>query len=418
MIMEPQELCRSALAREAGPHTSPNCHRGGSALPRKFAPPRQWLKYLAVAGLALLLCACTPQAPNPSERPALTRTLGTATGAGFAEVVAPLQLEFPRDHGAHPRHRIEWWYVTARLQSADGHRFGAQFALFRYALRPDDAAMREDWRSGQIYLAHAAITDIDGDRFKFDEQWARGAAGLAGAQAAPFRAWLGDCSIGAQGSPTTLPLHLKCVAGNFGYDLVLSGADTPVLHGDQGYSQKSDSGSASAYYSYPQLSATGELWIDDARHQVSGKAWYDHEWTSGVLAADQVGWDWFSLRLSDGSALMLFNIRRQDGSVASRRGSLIEADGSVRALAEGDLDVRANGQWTSPRSGVHWPLRWTLSSQSLDLSLDITPTRDDQEFDGTVRYWEGAIDASGQRDGKPVRAEGYLELTGYAPDAL
>ncbi len=189
-----------------------------------------------------------------------------------------------------------------------------------------------------------------------------------------------------------------------------------MLHGDQGYSQKSDQGSASAYYSYPQLSASGELWIDAARHQVSGKAWYDHEWTSGVLAGDQVGWDWFSLRLSDGSALMLFNIRRQDGSVASRRGSLIEADGSVRALAEGDLEVRPNGHWTSPHSGVRWPLRWTLSSQSLDLSLDITPTRDDQEFDGAVRYWEGAIDASGQRDGKPVSAEGYLELTGYAPD--
>ncbi|HWS25610.1 MAG TPA: lipocalin family protein, partial [Xanthomonadales bacterium] len=255
-------------------------------------------------------------------------------------------------------------------------------------------------------------------RFRFDEQSARGAVGLAGAEHAPFRAWLGDCSIGAQTDSAFLSLQLKCGGNDFGYDLVLRGADTPVLHGERGYSRKSDSGSASAYYSYPQLSASGELWIDDARQQVSGKTWYDHEWTSGVLAGDQVGWDWFSLRLSDGSALMLFNIRRQDGSVASRRGSLIEADGSVRALAEGDLDVRANGQWTSSRSGVRWPLRWTLSSQSLGLSLDITPTRDDQEFDGAVRYWEGAIDARGQRDGKPVSAEGYLELTGYGPDAL
>lgn len=366
----------------------------------------------------MLVCACSPQSSTPPTRPTLTRTLGTAAGAGFDEITAPLDLTFPRDHGAHPRHRVEWWYVTARLQSADGRRFGAQFALFRYALRPEDAAMREDWRSGQIYLAHAAITDIDGNRFKFDEQWARGAAGLAGAQAAPFRAWLGDCSIGAQSASAFLPLRLKCGGSDFGYDLVLSGPDTPVLHGDQGYSQKSDQGSASAYYSYPQLAASGELWIDAARQQVSGEAWYDHEWTSGVLAGDQVGWDWFSLRLSDGSALMLFNIRRQDGSVASRRGSLIEADGSVRSLAEGDLEVRPKGQWTSPHSGVRWPLQWTLSSQSLGLSLDITPTRDDQEFDGTVRYWEGAIDASGQRDGKPVSAEGYLELTGYPPDAL
>jgi predicted secreted hydrolase len=361
----------------------------------------------------MLLVACKSEPPTPPERPTLTRTLGTATGTGFDEITAPLNLQFPRDHGAHPHHRVEWWYVTARLQAADGRRFGAQFALFRYALRPEDVAMRQDWRSGQIYLAHAAITDIDGQRFRFDEQSARGAAGVAGAEHVPFRAWLGDCSIGAQSASAFLPLRLKCGGSDFGYDLVLSGADTPVLHGEQGYSQKSDQGSASAYYSYPQLSASGELWIDATRHQVSGKAWYDHEWTSGVLADDQVGWDWFSLRLSDGSALMLFNIRRADGSLASRRGTLIEADGSVRALAECDVDVRPNGDWTSPHSGVRWPLRWTLSSKSLDLQLDIVPVRDDQEFDGAVRYWEGAIDASGQRNGKSVRAEGYLELTGY-----
>jgi predicted secreted hydrolase len=397
-------------------------HLVGAILRRELLTPSQseklatqgrshgnWLLLMA----SMLLVACTPQPPTPPERPALSRTLGSAPGSGFAEIAAPLQLEFPRDHGAHPRHRIEWWYVTSRVATVDGRRFGTQFALFRYALRPEDEAMRSDWRSGQIYLAHAAITDIDGQQFLFDEQSARGAAGMAGAEHAPFRAWLGDCWIGAQTAPAFLPLQLKCGGPDFGYDLVLSGADKPVLHGDQGYSQKSDNGSASAYYSYPQLSASGELWIEDARHQVSGKAWYDHEWTSGVLAADQVGWDWFSLRLSDGSSLMLFNIRRQDGSVASRRGTLIETDDSVRALAEGDLAVRPNGHWTSPHSGIRWPLRWTLSSKSLDLKLDIVPVRDEQEFDGAVRYWEGAIDASGQRDGKPVSAEGYLELTGY-----
>ena len=373
---------------------------------------------LAVTGLALLLCACTPQSTTLPERPTLSRTLGSEPGAGFEEITAPLQLEFPRDHGAHPRHRVEWWYVTARLATAEGRRFGAQFALFRYALRPEDAPMRDDWQSGQIYLAHAAITDIDGDRFLFDEQWARGAAGLVGAEAAPFRAWLGDCSIAAATDVATLPMQLHCGGAEFGYRLELDGVDVPVLHGEQGYSQKSEGGSASAYYSYPQLAASGELWIGAERVPVAGNAWYDHEWTSGVLAADQVGWDWFSLRLSDGSALMLFNIRRQDGSVASRRGTLIGADGSVRTLAEADIEVRANGAWSSPRSGVRWPLRWTLSSKSLDLSLDIAPVRDDQEFDGTVRYWEGAIDASGQLDGKPITAEGYLELTGYPPAAL
>ncbi len=401
----------SAFARYREPRIAGNCQRGPRPLPQQAHP----FKSMAMALLIALLYGCGAPPPAPPERPLLSRTLGAA--AGFEAIAAPLQLEFPRDHGAHPRHRIEWWYVTARMQASDGRRFGTQFALFRYALRPEDEAMRSDWRSAQIYLAHAAITDIDGDRFKFDEQWARGAAGLAGVEDAPLRAWLGDCAIAANSAAATLPLQLRCGGADFGYQLELSGADIPLLHGDKGYSQKSDSGSASAYYSYPQLSASGELWIGAERFAVSGKAWYDHEWTSGVLAADQVGWDWFSLRLSDGSALMLFNIRRQDGSIAARRGTWIAANGAARTLEERDLDVRAIGAWTSPRSGVRWPLRWTLSSKSLGLNLDITAVRNDQEFDGAVRYWEGAIDASGQRDGKPVSAEGYLELTGYASDA-
>lgn len=402
--------CRSALARDQKPRSAANFDRG----------QRPLLQHVRcfTAFLAVLLYGCDQLPPAPPERPTLSRTLGAATGAGFDEVVAPLRLEFPRDHGAHPRHRIEWWYVTARLAAADGRRFGAQFALFRYALRPEDEAARADWRGGQVYLAHAAVTDIDGDRFVFDEQWARGAAGLAGAQTAPFRAWLGDCSIGSQAPPATLPLRLRCSGSDFAYDLMLSGMDTPVLHGDQGYSQKSAAGSASAYYSYPQLAAGGELRIGETRIPVNGNAWYDHEWTSGVLAGDQVGWDWFSLRLGDGSALMLFNIRRQDGSIASRRGTLVDSDGAVRTLGEDDFEVRPSGEWASPRTGGRWPLHWTLSSKSLGLRLDIAPVRDDQEFDGAVRYWEGAIDASGERDGKPVSAEGYLELTGYEPDGM
>lgn len=412
MSLKQSESCGSALAREASPRTSANFDRGDQLLPQ---PAHRFAALVMVVLIAFLL-GCGQPTSAPPDRPNLTRTLGNATGAGFDEISAPLQLEFPRDHGAHPRHRIEWWYVTARLKAADGRRFGAQFALFRYALRPEDEAGREDWRSGQIYLAHAAVTDIDGKRFRFDEQWSRGAAGLAGATIDPFHAGAGDCGISAQSPQAFLPLQLNCGGADFRYTLVLSGTDPPVLHGDRGYSQKSQDGNASAYYSYPQLTADGELQIGTERFNVAGRAWYDHEWTSGVLAPDQVGWDWFSLRLSDGSALMLFNIRRQDGSVASRRGTWIAADGSQRALTDGDFDVYPDAFWTSPRTAVRWPVHWTLVSKSLGLELQINALADDQELDTTVRYWEGAVDASGQLNGNSVSAEGYLELTGYRPD--
>jgi predicted secreted hydrolase len=373
--------------------------------------------HLGYAWLVLAaLTACTPQAQPPSAGASLARSLATDTAGQFEPITAPLQLSFPRDHGAHPQQRVEWWYLTSRVSAANGRRFGTQFALFRYALAPEDQAMRADWQSRQIYLAHSAITDIDGDRFVHDEQTSRAAAGLAGAQTQPFRVWLADCSAGAASSASLLPLQLRCGGGDFGYQLHLTGNDPPVLHGAAGYSAKSDwPGSASAYYSYPRLAARGELWIGDSHEKVSGAAWFDHEWTSGVLGGAQIGWDWFSLRLSDGSSLMVFAIRNRDGSIAAEHGSLIAADGSVSALDDAQIELRRNAYWTSPHSGARYPLYWTLSLSALDLSLRIAPLRQDQELSSGLSYWEGAIDAHGRRGNQPLRGEGYLELTGYEP---
>jgi predicted secreted hydrolase len=333
--------------------------------------------------------------------------------AGF-EQVTPRALVFPADHGAHPRSRIEWWYLTARLRDADGRRFGVQFALFRFALRPEEAAQRADWRGGQVYMLHAAVSDLDGGGFRHVERFARGAAGLAGVEPDPWRGWLGDCRAESSRREALFPLTLDCGGDGFRYRLDLDAAGPPVLHGEAGYSQKSDlPGAASHYYAYPFIGARGEIEIDGVRHAVDGTAWYDHEWTSSLLGADQVGWDWFSLRLDDGSALMLFHIRDRAGQVVSSRGTLIEASGEVRPFADGTIDATPTRHWTSPSSGVRYPLGWRLRSAALDLDLELDAVLDAQELDTTVRYWEGAIDARGRRGGKPVSAEGYLELTGY-----
>ncbi|MGE4072055.1 MAG: lipocalin-like domain-containing protein [Lysobacterales bacterium] len=383
---------------------------------RRSSGLRQLWERALPAILGLMLTACTTPPPETDSSTSLSRTLSSASDQSFERIESPLELAFPRDHAAHPRQRIEWWYLTARVQSPQGRRFGTQVALFRYGLQPEDAAARSDWSGQQIYLAHAAVTDIDGDRFLYDEHWARGAAGLAGAQSNPWRVWANDCSIASASAEAFLPLELDCGGTGFRYRMSLSGTDSPVLHGESGYGRKSDApGSASAYYSYPGLAAVGQIQIGTSTSEVSGQAWYDHEWTSGVLAADQVGWDWFSLRLSDGSALMLFNIRDRQDQVVARHGSLIAADGAVQALTADDVEIEPSGHWLSPKTGVSWPVRWRLHSASLGLELDITPLREDQELDTSTRYWEGAIDARGLRAGQAISGEGYLELTGYSP---
>jgi len=368
-----------------------------------------------VALLTLALSACAPPTEVAAPAPApLARTLALGPdSAGFDQVVRR-ELVFPADHGAHPRFRIEWWYLTARLQDASGRRFGAQFALFRFALRPESDATRDDWQGAQVYMVHAALSDLDGGDFHHVERFARGAAGLAGIEMNPYRGWLGDCSAQSAQRDDLFPLTLDCGGDDFRYRLQLTAAGPRVLHGEAGYSSKSDlPGAASYYYAYPFITARGEIALGGQTHAVSGTAWYDHEWTSSLLGPNQVGWDWFALRLSDGSALMLFHIRDASGAVVSSRGSLIEASGAVRTFADGTISAEPTRTWTSPTTGVRYPLGWRLRSAALDLELDLDAVLDQQELDTTVRYWEGAIDARGRRGDQAVTAEGYLELTGY-----
>lgn len=362
-----------------------------------------------------LLAACGPAAPPAGSSPQpLARSLAPAEGDAEFEQVTPRALAFPADHGAHPGYRIEWWYLTARLREASGRPFGVQFALFRYALRPEDQAAREDWQGAQVYMLHAALSDLQGGGFRHAERFARGAGGLAGVSLSPYRAWLGDCRAASADPATLFPLQLECGGEDFRYRLDLFDGGPRVLHGEAGYSAKTaEPGAASFYYAYPFIEARGELEIDGEIHPVSGQAWYDHEWTSRLLAPGQAGWDWFSLRLSDGSALMLFHIRDRGGAVISSRGSLVTADGSVQTFTEATVEATPTRWWRSPASGVRYPLAWRLRSQALDFDLEVDTPQPAQELSTTVRYWEGAIDARGRRGVRAVTGEGYLELTGY-----
>lgn len=362
----------------------------------------------------LLLAACGQAPPAGSPPQPLARSLAPGVGDADFDQVAPRALTFPGDHGAHPGHRIEWWYLTARLRDAAGRPFGVQFALFRYALRPEEQAAREDWQGAQVYMLHAALSDLQGGGFHHVERFARGAGGMAGVALPPYRAWLGDCRAESAQPGTLFPLRLDCGGEDFRYRLDLLDGGPRVLHGEAGYSAKTaEPGAASFYYAYPFIEARGEIELAGSTHQVGGQAWYDHEWTSRLLAPGQAGWDWFSLRLSDGSALMLFHIRDRQGAAISSRGSLVAADGSVQAFVEGTVEATPTRWWRSPKSGVRYPLGWRLRSQRFDFDLEIDTSLPAQELSTTVRYWEGAVDARGRRGASVVTGEGYLELTGY-----
>ncbi len=355
-----------------------------------------------------------PQPGADTGTPAFTlgRLLHGEAAAGFARADHVRPFHFPTDHGPHPRYRSEWWYFTGNLHSPGGRRFGYQFTVFRFALAPQPPASPSPWATNQVYMAHFALTDVAGKRFHAFQRLARGAVGLAGARADPFRVWVGDWSV--TGSPAGFPWHLHARDKGVALDLTLTPSAPLVLQGDRGLSRKSSApGNASYYYSIPRLATRGQITLDGIHLQVQGASWLDREWSTSALGADQAGWDWFALQLSDGSELMFYRLRRKDGTIDPHSaGTLVSPDGRVTRLSHGDVTVRVLDTWRSP-DGTVYPARWELRVEPVHLDLHIRPLLANQELNLAVRYWEGAVGVSGHRDGHAVSGHGYVELAGY-----
>lgn len=380
---------------------------------------RLWIVLIIIGLVAVGLMARRPLwAGNNAQLPqaALESLPPAGSIEGFARATVPDAVVFPRDFGPHDDYQTEWWYYTGNLATADGRPFGFQFTIFRRALSPspeNSPAATSEWRTNQVYLAHFTISDIAADAFHPAERFSRGAAGLAGAEAVPYRVWLEDWSI-EEIAPGRVRLHAR--TNEVALDLTLDETLPPVLHGDGGLSQKGpEPGNASYYYSIIQQQAAGTVAVGGETFDVTGLAWKDHEWSTSALSAGAVGWDWFSLQLDNGGALMLFEIRREDGTrEPTSAGSYIAPDGTVTHLTLDDWTLEVTDTWTSPTSGGEYPAGWRITVPSVGLVLEGRPLMADQELNLSTTYWEGAVGFSGTLDGMPINAQGYIELTGYA----
>jgi len=254
---------------------------------------------------------------KPATETGLAERLGGGDLSGFARALEPREFAFPADHGPHPDFRNEWWYLTGNLETATGRRFGYQVTFFRIALAPEDPAAqprRSGWATRQVWMAHVALSDAANRRHREHERFARGAAGLAGAQASPFRVWLEDWQLQARGEGKDGVWELQIETANFGLELALDPEKPIVLQGDAGLSRKSaEPGNASFYYSIPRLTTAGNIRVGNEELAVTGLSWLDREWSTSALTAQQSGWDWFALQLDDGRDLMYYQMRRTDG---------------------------------------------------------------------------------------------------------
>lgn len=331
--------------------------------------------------------------------------LGALLGGGsdqFRKAEPGQSIRLPADHGAHPDYRSEWWYLTGNLKDEQGRDYGIQWTLFRQGIE-QQITSDNPWLSPQLWLAQFAITDLGRGTHSQDERTSRQGPGLAGASGGEY--WLREWVLASEGEslfPATLQVQSKMGELN----LKVSAAKPVVLQGKAGYSEKSP-GNASFYYSYPRLNLSGTLTLDGETRNVTGQGWFEHEWSSSVLAQWQSGWDWFSLQLADGRELMLFRLRTKEGrpEPENRYGILIERDGSSRVLAPESIVLTPGKTWLGPK-GQDYPVEWQLKAG--DLNLRIKARQPNQAMTGRFDYWEGAVTVEGDAQGL-----GYLEMTGY-----
>ncbi len=366
--------------------------------PERVVGPRA--QRLAFSVLLATVLACCVPAPLCADSFA---GLGQQA-PGFATVTPGAALAFPRDFGAHPGFRTEWWYLTANLRDASGASYGAQWTMFRSALAPGPE--QEGWADPVVFMGHAAVTTAS--EHLFAETSARGGIGQAGVAATPFRAFIDDWSLEARDDAADAGISRLLVVASgagFGYRLMLSADMPPVLEGDKGYSRKSEDGRASYYFSQPFYTVEGELILRGAPIRVFGRAWMDREWSSQPLSPDQKGWDWFSLHLSSGEKLMLFRLR----SVSGRDfigGNWIDADGATRQLTPEDVAIEPLA--TTTLAAATLPTRWRIAVKSRALNIETAPLNPASWMGTRFGYWEGPIRFTGSHGG-----EGYLEMTGY-----
>ncbi|HYP29140.1 MAG TPA: lipocalin-like domain-containing protein [Blastocatellia bacterium] len=362
---------------------------------------------LSIIILLSALAGVSPRAGAPA---------GYRTDAqGWREAEPGYRFSFPRDHAAHEPYRIEWWYYTGNLQSKAGRRFGFQLTFFRTGVSLEPSS-ESAWAVRDIYMAHFAISDIERESFHAFEKLNRGGIGWAGADSASYRVWNEDWEARLEGDDHLLGAR----DGGYGIELRLTPAKPVVINGENGISQKGLTvGNASHYYSITRFSSSGKLTVGGEEFEVTGQTWMDHEFGTSFLENGQVGWDWFSIQLDDGRDLMLFQLRRSDGSIdSSSSGTLVDESGRAVHIPAPEFSLIPGRAWRSGASGATYPTEWTIDLPPYGLRLKARAAFDNQELrtpESTgVTYWEGSISVEGTEGGRNISGRGYLEMTGYS----
>lgn len=389
----------------------------------------------AVVGLMLIGGCDKMPSPQNTQSKSMANVVGKTSSnqndLAFSPVVPGYKFEFPRDHLAHNHFRQEWWYLTANLTTETGEQLGAQWTQFRVALTPPapqatatTPKSESTWATQQLYLAHSALTSSQ--THLAHEKWSRRHSEFAEVKLDPYQIRLDNWRWQSE-TNALFPATLTVENPDFSYRLKLNSQAPLQYQGANGYSLKSRDGQvASYYYSQPFIEISGEINRNGKVERVKGQGWLDREWSSQFLTKTQQGWDWFALRLNDGSTLMLFQLRDQSPAESTKNAPIsafysarrMFADGTGRNINSTDnfhdnFHGNPNDIQMTPLKWQHtvngdYPVSWQVNIPSENIDLTITPLNPNSAMPLSTPYWEGPVQLSGSHTGT-----GYMELTGY-----
>jgi predicted secreted hydrolase len=320
-------------------------------------------------------------------------------------------LDLPKDDAAHFTAQTEWWYYTGHLRADDGIEYGFEVTFFKRLTSEDRApwfllCVPGHWIREVGLLGHFAVTDTENNRFKADQ--IMNLTRKSKADPDRLHVFINGWSVEAKDGSHLL----KASMSGYSVDLKLTPAKPAALHGPKGIVEKGVA--SNYYYSYTNMNAEGTITVKGTRKSVKGKAWMDHEFGPMELVKTQVGWDWFSIQLENNTELMIYLVKSSGQVVAQSGGSYINADGTVRWLKLGDMEVTALSSWTSPATRAVYPAEWDITIKPLNMKLHVKPVMAEQELTlKPVTYWEGSVRVEGTVSNKTVNGKGYVELVGY-----
>ncbi len=315
----------------------------------------------------------------------------------------------PKDLYLQNGYRIQWWYFTGHLYDDHGREFGYELTFFVVGVQTKKYESK--FGVNTIYMSHFAISDVEGKKYYYFGNTDSGAYGFSGAESSRLRVWIEHDELDGN----LKWMHIVAHADEADLDLALKPKKPFVPNGKMGYSRKSEESPliASLYFSCTDLETNGILKVGTALFPVTGKSWFDREISSKGLAENEAGWDWFALQLNGGREIMLYTIRKKDGSTDRySSGTFVDAEGKFRHLAKDDYRIEVLRSYISKKTHIRYPAKWKIAIPTEKLQLVVTPLIEDQEFTGeTMRgnsYWEGTCRVEGSAQGRA-----YVEMTGY-----